>query len=194
MHQGCVRCAECRWVMDSAKLSRARSPDQYATDPAAPDRWLLAAEQILKNPAQPGSAQRVLRGTLRDSLANLWQTGLWRGMAHDRPGAGPGLACWLVWSPPAESNRRPHPQVKIPACGGKLPGTYKVDADPALSAEQSTAQGPFRAAHLHPSGVAAGHEPLTMDLGRTAMLPSVSAPMGSGLVKGRAGSALGRAG
>jgi hypothetical protein len=36
----------------------------------------------------------------------------------------------------------------------------KVDADPALSAEQSTAQGPCCAAHLHPSGVAAGHEPL----------------------------------
>jgi hypothetical protein len=37
----------------------------------------------------------------------------------------------------------------------------KVDADLALSAEQSTAQGPCRAANLHPSGVAAGHEPLT---------------------------------
>jgi len=28
----------------------------------------------------------------------------------------------------------------------------KVDADPALSAAQSTAQGLCRAAHLHPSG------------------------------------------
>ena len=36
----------------------------------------------------------------------------------------------------------------------------KVDANLAPSAEQSTAKGPPRAAHLHPSGVAAGHEPL----------------------------------
>jgi hypothetical protein len=34
-------------------------------------------------------------------------------------------------------NLRPHPQVKIPARGGKLPGTYKVDADLAPSAEES---------------------------------------------------------
>jgi hypothetical protein len=79
---------------------------------------------------------------------------------------------WLVASPGGGSegavldskrvlNRTCQPQVKIPARGGKLPGTYKVDVDPTLSAEQSTAQGPFRAAHLHPSGVAAGHEPLT---------------------------------
>src|SRR5215218_6156895 len=31
------------------------------------------------------------------------------------------------------------------------------------SAEQATAQGPCCAAHLHPSGVAAGHDPLTID-------------------------------
>ena len=37
----------------------------------------------------------------------------------------------------------------------------KVDADLAPSAEQWTAKGPRCAAHLHPSGVAAGHEPLT---------------------------------
>jgi hypothetical protein len=45
----------------------------------------------------------------------------------------------------------------------------------ALSAEQSTAQGPSCAAHLHPSGVAAGHDPLTMDRGRTAVLTRVFA-------------------
>jgi hypothetical protein len=39
----------------------------------------------------------------------------------------------------------------------------KVDAGLAPSAEQSTAQGPSCAAHLHPSGVAAGHEPLTSE-------------------------------
>ena len=43
-------------------------------------------------------------------------------------------------------NLRPHPQVKIPGRGGKLPGTYQVDADLASSAEQSTAQRPCRAA------------------------------------------------
>jgi len=37
----------------------------------------------------------------------------------------------------------------------------KVDADLVPSAEQSTAQAPSRADHLHPSGAAAGHEPLT---------------------------------
>jgi hypothetical protein len=61
----------------------------------------------------------------------------------------------------AEVRPEAHPLVKIPACGGKLPGTYQGRRGPALSAEQSTAQGPCCAAHLHPSGVAAGHEPLT---------------------------------
>src|SRR6266511_5005676 len=51
----------------------------------------------------------------------------------------------------------------------------KVDADLAPSAEQSTAQGPCCAAHLHPSGVAEGHEPLTMDRRHTAVLSAVFA-------------------
>ena len=51
----------------------------------------------------------------------------------------------------------------------------KVDADLAPSAEQSTAQGPSRAAHLHPSGVAEGHEPLTMDRRPSAVLTHVLA-------------------
>jgi hypothetical protein len=53
--------------------------------------------------------------------------------------------------------------------------TYQVDADLASSAKQSTAQRPCRAAHLHPSGVAAGHEPLTMDRRPSAVLAAVSA-------------------
>jgi hypothetical protein len=51
----------------------------------------------------------------------------------------------------------------------------KVDADLAPSAEQSTAQGPSRVAHLHPSGVAEGHEPLTMDRRPSAVLSRVFA-------------------
>jgi hypothetical protein len=46
---------------------------------------------------------------------------------------------WWAWE---DLNLRPHPQVKIPGRGGKLPGTYKADADLASSAEQSTARGP----------------------------------------------------
>jgi hypothetical protein len=38
-----------------------------------------------------------------------------------------------------------------------------------------TAQGPSRAAHLHPSGVAQGHEPLTMDRRPSAVLAHVLA-------------------
>jgi len=65
-------------------------------------------------------------------------------------------------------------QVKIPARGGKLPGTYTmVDADLPSSAKQSTTQRPCRAAHLHPSGVAAGHKPLTMDRQPSAVLSHV---------------------
>jgi hypothetical protein len=64
-------------------------------------------------------------------------------------------------------------QVKIPARGGKLPGTYQVDADLAPSAEQ--AQGPSGAAQLHPSGVAQGHEALTMDRRLSAVLTHVLA-------------------
>jgi hypothetical protein len=56
------------------------------------------------------------------------------------------------------------PQVKIPARGANCLVLIKVDADPAPSPEQSTAQGPFRAAHLHPSGVAEGHEPFISDV------------------------------
>ena len=68
---------------------------------------------------------------------------------------------------------RTHPRVEIPGRGGKLPGTTKVDADLALSAEQSTAQGPCRAAHLHPSGVAPGHGSLIRDRRLSAVLTSV---------------------
>lgn len=68
----------------------------------------------------------------------------------------------------------PIPQVKIPpaAVANSLVFT-KVDVDLASSAEQSTAQGPCRAAHLHASGVAAGHKPLAMDLAVTAVQTSV---------------------
>jgi hypothetical protein len=57
----------------------------------------------------------------------------------------------------------PHPLVMILSRGGKLPGACQSRCGPRPSAEQSTAQGPSVAAHLHPSGVARGHEPLTMD-------------------------------
>jgi hypothetical protein len=49
----------------------------------------------------------------------------------------------------------------------------KVDANLAPSAEQSTAKGPPRAAHLHPSGVAAGHEPLIRVL-RPVLSPRIA--------------------
>jgi hypothetical protein len=42
-------------------------------------------------------------------LANLWQTAVEGARPCNRPGAGPGLTCGFVWSPPPESNRRPHP-------------------------------------------------------------------------------------
>ena len=58
---------------------------------------------------------------------------------------------------------------RSPAVANSLVPT-KVDADPAPSAEQSTTQGPSRAAHLHPSGVAAGDEPLTIDRRPSAVL------------------------
>ena len=73
-----------------------------------------------------------------------------------------------------ELNLRPHPQVKIPGRGGKLPGTYQGRRGPRPSAEQSTTQGPSCAAHLHPVRVAAGHEPLTMEPPRTAVRTAVS--------------------
>ena len=40
-----------------------------------------------------------------------------------------------------QSSARTHPQVKIPGPGGNYLALTKVDADLALSAEQSTAQG-----------------------------------------------------
>src|SRR4030095_10452155 len=57
-------------------------------------------------------------------------------------------------------NLRPHPQVKIAGRRGKLPGTYQGRRGPRLLREAVTAQRPCSDAHLHPSGVAAGHEPL----------------------------------
>ena len=36
-----------------------------------------------------------------------------------------------------------HPQVEIPARGGKLPGTYQGDADLAPSAERQRPRGPL---------------------------------------------------
>ena len=74
-----------------------------------------------------------------------------------------------------EASDRPHPQVMIPARGGNYLVLTKVDADLAPSAEQSTAQGQWCAAHLHPSVVAAGHEPLTMDRRPSAVLSHVFA-------------------
>jgi len=56
------------------------------------------------------------------------------------------LWAWL------DLNQRPHPQVKMPPAVANCQVLTKVDADLALSAEQSTAQGPCRAANLHPSG------------------------------------------
>jgi hypothetical protein len=61
----------------------------------------------------------------------------------------------------AGTARWSHPQVRISGLVANCLVLTKVDADLAPSAEQSMAQAPFRADHLHPSGVAAGHEPLT---------------------------------
>jgi hypothetical protein len=84
------------------------------------------------------------------------------------PQVSPVSWAWL------DLNQRPHPQVKIPARGGKLPGTYQGRRGPCPLRGAVTAQGPSRAAHLHPSGVAAGHEPLIRDRGLSAVRTSVS--------------------
>jgi hypothetical protein len=76
--------------------------------------------------------------------------------------------------PPPESNRRSHPQVKIPARGGKLPGTYQGRRGPRPLRGAVNGPGASRATHLHPSGVAAGHEPLTMEPPGTAVRTGVS--------------------
>jgi hypothetical protein len=34
------------------------------------------------------------------------------------------LTCWIGWWACQDLNLGPHPQVKIPGRGGKLPGTY----------------------------------------------------------------------
>jgi hypothetical protein len=65
-------------------------------------------------------------------------------------------------------------QVKIADHSGKLPGTHHGRRGPRPSAEQWTAQRPSCVAHLRPSGVAAGHEPLTMDGGQAPCCPASS--------------------
>ena len=57
---------------------------------------------------RPWKARRPTQ-RVQVGLANLWQTAVGGSRSHDRPGARPGLACWFGWSPPPESNRRPHP-------------------------------------------------------------------------------------
>jgi hypothetical protein len=88
-------------------------------------------------------------------------------------------------NPQHPAGPRTHPQVKIPARGGKLPGTYQGRRGPCPLRGAVTAQGPSRAAHLHPSGVAAGHEPLTMEPPGTAVRTTIPAgnarPSGSKL-------------
>jgi hypothetical protein len=42
-------------------------------------------------------------------LANLWQAAVAGPPGLQQAGHVPGLSWWLVWSPPPESNRRPHP-------------------------------------------------------------------------------------
>jgi hypothetical protein len=71
-------------------------------------------------------------------------------------------------------NLRPHPQVKIPARGGKLPGTYQGRRGPRPLRGAVNGQGWSCAAHLHPSGVAAGHEPLISYRGLSAVRTGVS--------------------
>jgi hypothetical protein len=113
-------------------------------------KWLLRRVVLAQETKRP---QDLIPKRDADDM-----NGVSRRVASVSAGQGPVLWAWL------DLNQRPHPQVKIPGRGGKLAATYQVDADLASSAEQWTAQRPCCAAHLHPSGVAAGHEPLTMDV------------------------------
>ena len=63
-----------------------------------------------------------------------------------------------------------HPQVKIPGRNGKLPGTYQGRRGPRLLREAVNGPEAMSCCHLHPSGVAVGHEPLTMDRRPSAVL------------------------
>ena len=47
----------------------------------------------------------------------------------------------VLWWASLDLNQRPHPQVKIPGRGGNYLVLTTVDADPALSAEQSRPKG-----------------------------------------------------
>jgi hypothetical protein len=109
-------------------------------------KWLLRRVVLAQETKRP---QDLIPKRDADDM-----NGVSRRVASVSAGQGPVLWAWL------DLNQRPHPQVKIPGRGGKLAATYQVDADLASSAEQWTAQRPCCAAHLHPSGVAAGYEPL----------------------------------
>ena len=60
-------------------------------------------------------------------IAGKWRFGALR--AWKRPGAGPGLTCGLGWSPPPESNRRPHPYHRY-AGGSRRRATLHVAIQP----------------------------------------------------------------
>jgi hypothetical protein len=64
------------------------------------------------------------------------------------------------WAMEAKDLSRPHPQVKIPGRGGKLPGTYQGRRGPRPLRGAVNGPGAVSCCHLHPSGVAAGHESL----------------------------------
>jgi hypothetical protein len=97
--------------------------------------------------------------------------GLTPGSEATSVSAGQAPVSW-AW---LDLNQRPHPQVKIPGRGGKLPGTYQGRRGPRPLRGAVNGPGPCRAAHLHPSGVAAGHEPLISNRGLTAVQPCVFA-------------------
>jgi hypothetical protein len=170
----------CRVMKKSIALLAGRWPSQPATryrpspntscidapgDPApSHTAYRVAAPAALH--AQPESPENSGRGCVLRPLC----TGVSQKHPPSKETTGKhsrsSKPVWWVW---LDLNQRPHPQVKIIGRGGKLPGTYQGRRGPRPLRGAVNGPGAIACCPLHPSGVAAGHEPLIRYRGLSAV-------------------------
>ena len=128
---------------------------RYATSPAPSRSGCFTAKAAGQQGYERSDGVLTLRIRFQSGCGRLQglRTATHRHFRWSEPG----------WSPPPESNRRPHPQVKIPSRGGKLPGTYQGRRGPRPLRGAVNGPGAIACCPSSSLRVAAGHEPLTMD-------------------------------
>jgi hypothetical protein len=123
--QASQRCVTALRHTQAARMSRRTLPPSHAAYGMAAPAALHAQPEIAREQRAEMRSGTAVHRCLTE--ASIIEEDHWQAF----PAGQTSVVAWL------DLNLGPHPQVKMPGRGSRLPGTYQVDADLASSAEQS---------------------------------------------------------